>query len=219
MSGTALGWLPKGEAITGENLQDGDVLIGLPSSGIHSNGFSLVRKVIEVSGANINEAAPFSAEHSSRIIERFSEGEITLGEVLLNPTRIYCDPLVDLIKACRSNEGPCGISDLHAIAHITGGGLSNLLRLHDSLGYHISNPMSPQPEFTWVQQTGGISEREMYRTFNMGVGMMVATPASTSQAVLNWLNGRLKGCQIVGEVVDNGHKVTHINPEIVFEHY
>ncbi|MBT4408027.1 MAG: phosphoribosylformylglycinamidine cyclo-ligase, partial [Euryarchaeota archaeon] len=73
MSGTALGWLPKGEAITGENLQDGDVLIGLPSSGIHSNGFSLVRKVIEVSGANINEAAPFSAEHSSRIIERFSE--------------------------------------------------------------------------------------------------------------------------------------------------
>ncbi len=219
MSGTALGWLPKGEAITGENLQDGDVLIGLPSSGIHSNGFSLVRKVIEVSGANISEAAPFSTDHSSRIIERFNEGEITLGEVLLNPTRIYCDPLVDLIKACRTNEGPCGISDLHAIAHITGGGLSNLLRLHDSHGYHISNPMSPQPEFTWVQQIGGISEREMYRTFNMGVGMMVATSASTSQAVLNWLNERLKGCQIVGKVVDNGHKVTHINPEIVFEHY
>ena len=98
LSGTALGWLPKDEAITGENMQAGDALIGLPSSGIHSNGFSLVRAVLEKTGADIRHPAPFSVDENR--IERFTTGEVTLGEVLLNPTQIYCDPVYDLIAAC-----------------------------------------------------------------------------------------------------------------------
>ena len=226
LSGTALGYLPKGAAITGENLVAGDVLIGLPSSGIHSNGFSLIRKVIEVSGADLDAPAPFDSDHPWREVERFTEGEITLGEVLLNPTRIYCDPIVDLITACRNDSGdnsggkaPCSAADLHAIAHITGGGLSNLLRLHDSLGWHIADPLPPQPEFAWATAQGGISAKEMHRTFNMGLGMVVAVSAESADAVCEWLAERLAGTAIIGEVRNHGHKVTHVHPDVVYERY
>ncbi|MBC8437883.1 MAG: phosphoribosylformylglycinamidine cyclo-ligase [Euryarchaeota archaeon] len=217
MSGTALGWLPKDEAITGEKMKPGDIIIGLPSSGIHSNGFSLVRAVLEKTGADLGSPAPF--EVNEERIERFTDGEITLGEVLLNPTSIYCDPVYDLIAACRSGEGPCSSEQLKAIAHITGGGLSNLLRLHDSLGYHISNPMDSLPEFDWVAKMGNVGEREMARTFNLGMGMVVVVDGEVAPAVNEWLHERLVGCQIVGEVVDQGRKVTHINSNISFDHY
>ncbi len=212
LSGTALGWLPKGAEITGANLKQGDVLIGLPSSGVHSNGYSLVRNVVTHCGADWNDAAPF--EVSENRIERFNQGAITLGEIFLNPTRIYCDPVVDLIQ-----EGPCDSSAIHAICHVTGGGLSNLLRLHDSLGWHIGNPLPVLPEFDWIQQNGNVSDREMYRTFNMGCGMIIAVDSSVAESVCEWLSQRMEGCLIIGEVVDNGRKVTHSNPEVVFEHY
>ncbi|GIR75558.1 MAG: hypothetical protein CM15mP78_02570 [Candidatus Poseidoniales archaeon] len=99
LSGTALGWLPKGQAITGEHLQDGDVLIGLPASGIHSNGYSLVRKIVQHAGLDYTALAPFEADHPGRKLLRWTEGAPTLGEVVLNPTRIYCDPVVDLLDA------------------------------------------------------------------------------------------------------------------------
>ena len=217
LSGTALGWLPKGEAITGENMQAGDQLIGLPSSGIHSNGFSLVRAVLEKSGAKLDSAAPFTVNEGR--IERFTDGDVTLGEVLLNPTRIYCDPVYDLIAACRGGEGPCSSEQIKGIAHITGGGLSNLLRLHDGLGYHISTPLPSLPEFDWIAKIGEVDEREMARTFNLGMGMVVIVSNDATNAVTQWLDERLSGCQIVGDVVDHGHKVTHVNPNISFEHY
>jgi len=219
LSGTALGWLPKGTAITGATISAGDVMIGLPASGIHSNGFSLVRKVVEVSGLSYTDAAPFATEHSGREIIRMGDGEVTLGEVLLNPTRIYVDPVTDLIDACRAGNGPCPADALHGICHVTGGGLSNLLRLHDSLGWHIDNPMPTLPEFDWIQSTGGISDREMARTFNLGMGMVLVVDAAHADAVCDWVASRLEGTQVVGQVCDHGHKVTHINPEIVFEHY
>ena len=219
LSGTALGFLPRNGAITGEKLQVGDLLIGLPSSGIHSNGYSLIRKVIEISGADLNAPAPFDSEHPWREIDRFTEGEVTLGEVLLNPTRIYCNPIVDLINSCRIGDGPCSEDDLHAIAHITGGGLSNLLRLHESLGWHISNPLPPQPEFAWAMAHGGIDAREMHRTFNMGCGMIIAVSSDSAATVADWLSDRLNGCSIIGEVIDNGHRVTHVHPDVVFDHY
>jgi phosphoribosylformylglycinamidine cyclo-ligase len=217
LSGTALGWLPKDEAITGENMQAGDRLIGLPSSGIHSNGFSLVRAVLEKTGADIRNPAPFPVDENR--IERFTTGEVTLGEVLLNPTQIYCDPVYDLIAACREGKGPCDSEQIKGIAHITGGGLSNLLRLHDTLGYHVSNPMNTLPEFDWIAQMGGVNEREMARTFNLGMGMVVIVDDAASEAVTTWLESRMSGCQIVGDVVDHGRKVTHINPNISFDHY
>ena len=120
LSGTALGWFPKGGAITGADIQNGDIMIGLPSSGVHSNGYTLVRAIVERSGNSLAEKCPFDSNHDNRVIERFEEGDITLGEVLLNPTRIYVDPLIDLIKKCREGMGPCDISDIKAMAHITG---------------------------------------------------------------------------------------------------
>ena len=219
LSGTALGWLPKGAAITGANIQAGDVMIGLPASGVHSNGFSLVRKVVEVSGLSYTDSAPFDTEHAGREIVRMGDGAITLGEVLLNPTRIYVDPVTDLIDACRAGSGPCPADALHGICHVTGGGLSNLLRLHDSLGWHIDSPLPALPEFKWIQQTGGITDREMARTFNLGMGMVLVVDSAHADAVCDWVSSRMEGTQRVGEVCDHGHKVTHVNPDIVFEHY
>jgi phosphoribosylformylglycinamidine cyclo-ligase len=212
MSGTALGWLKKGDEITGANLKEGDVLIGLPSSGVHSNGYSLVRSVVEHCGASWTDAAPFPLDESR--VERFLEGDITLGEIFLNPTQIYCDPVVDLIM-----DGPCATSEIHAICHVTGGGLSNLLRLHDSLGWHIDSPLPVLAEFDWIQQQGNVATREMYRTFNMGCGMIIAVDSSEAESVSKWLAQRMPGAAIIGQVVDNGRKVTHALEEVVFEHY
>ena len=216
LSGTALGWFPKGGEITGERLQAGDAVIGLPSSGIHSNGYTLVRAVLERSGLSLDDAAPFDAD-GDRIV-RWNEGEVTIGEVLLNPTMIYVDPIIDLVLACREGIGPCSSEDIKAIAHITGGGLSNLLRLHDSLGWHIENPLPVFPEFSWIAEVGSVDTREMHRTFNMGMGMVVAVSNDVSDNVAKWLSERLPGTRRIGSVTDSG-KVTHAESSVYFDHY
>ena len=107
LSGTALGYVKKGNAITGEHLQTGDVLIGLPSSGIHSNGYSLVRRVMEHTGHEYTDDAPFNVASIGRSVMHFDghdDAQFTLGEVFLNPTRIYCDPIVDLLKYAETND-------------------------------------------------------------------------------------------------------------------
>ncbi len=221
LSGTALGWFPKGTGITGENLEDGDVLIGLPSSGIHSNGFTLVRAVIERSGCSLEEICPFDPSHDSREITRFAgnEGGATLAEVILNPTRIYVSPVVELVLESRSGGGVVEVDSIKAIAHITGGGLSNLLRLHDTLGWEIDRPLDPQPEFGWISEIGSVNSLEMHRTFNMGMGMVVAVSEDFADSVESWLSERLPGSRVVGRVVSNGRLVTHSDPEVVFSHY
>jgi len=171
LSGTALGWFPKGGEITGERLQSGDAVIGLPSSGIHSNGYTLVRAVLERSGLSLDDSAPFDVG-DGRVL-RWTEGEVTIGEVLLNPTMIYVDPVIDLVLACRDGTGPCALEDIKAIAHITGGGLSNLLRLHDTLGWHIDQPLPVHPEFSWMAEVGLVDSKEMHRTFNMVFSLLV----------------------------------------------
>lgn len=219
LSGTALGWFPAGQAITGEKLVAGDVVIGLPSSGVHSNGYTLLRAVVEKSGLALSDAAPFDPTHSGREVEGAGEEGPSLGEVLLNPTRIYVDPIIDLIDSCRDESGPCASGDLKAIAHITGGGLSNLLRLHDSLGWHISNPLPVPPEFDWIAQVGPVETLEMHRVFNMGMGMCLAVSAEVADSVAEWIATRLPGTRIVGVVNDGGHRVTHADSRVVFEHY
>ena len=216
LSGTALGWFPKGGEITGERLQVGDAVIGLPSSGIHSNGYTLVRAVLERSGLSLDDAAPFDAD-GDRIV-RWNEGEVTIGEVLLNPTMIYVDPIIDLVLACREGIGPCSSEDIKAIAHITGGGLSNLLRLHDSLGWHIEDPLPVFPEFSWIAEVGSVNTREMHRTFNMGMGMVVAVSNDVEDNVAKWLSERLPGTRRIGSVTDSG-KVTHAESSVYFDHY
>ncbi|DAC40661.1 MAG TPA: phosphoribosylformylglycinamidine cyclo-ligase, partial [Candidatus Poseidoniales archaeon] len=168
LSGTALGFLDKDSAITGERLESGDVLIGLPSSGIHSNGFSLVRNIVTSMGLSYADSCPFETTFTSRMLPP----KPTLADVLLIPTRIYCNSVVGLLNHLKESQG--SVHAVHGIAHITGGGLSNLLRLHDKLGWHIDSPMSIPPEFTWLQSQGNVTDLEMHRTFNMGLGMVLA---------------------------------------------
>ena len=146
------------------------------------------------------------------------EGDLTIGEVLLNPTMIYVDPVINLVLACRDGSGPCESEDIKAIAHITGGGLSNLLRLHDTLGWHIDEPMPVHPEFSWIAEVGSVKSREMHRTFNMGMGMLVAVSKEVSDDVAVWLSNRLPGTRKVGSVTDSG-KVTHADSGVFFDHY
>jgi len=221
LSGTALGWFPKGNEITGSNLREGDKLIGIPSSGLHSNGFSLVRAVVEKTGFQYTEEVPFNTTHQHREIERFPNhsGPITLGEVLLNPTRIYVDSVVNLLVQIRNGEGVCEQNDIKAIAHITGGGLSNLLRLHNSLGWEISNPLPVHPEFLWVQEQGNIEDREMYRTFNMGIGMILAVSDNMAEIISEWISQWVPGTEIIGEVKNHGRLVTHHKDNVRFDNY
>jgi phosphoribosylformylglycinamidine cyclo-ligase len=137
----------------------------------------------------------------------------------LNPTRIYVDPVVDLIMESRGEGGVFPEDSIKAIAHITGGGLSNLLRLHDSLGWHIGEPLSAQPEFEWIAEIGSVNSKEMHRTFNMGMGMVVAVSAAAADPVAYWLEERLSGSRVVGEVVDQGRVVTHSDSGVRFVRY
>ena len=164
----------------------------------------------------MDDAAPFDAD-GDRIV-RWNEGEVTIGEVLLNPTMIYVDPIIDLVLACREGTGPCSSEDIKAIAHITGGGLSNLLRLHDSLGWHIEDPLPVFPEFSWIAEVGSVNTREMHRTFNMGMGMVVAVSNDVEDNVAKWLSERLPGTRRIGSVTDSG-KVTHAESSVYFDHY
>lgn len=252
MAGTALGWLPVGDELDGGRVAPGDAVIGLPASGVHSNGFSLARKCVDASGLGLTDAAPFcvtapgvpraGGDGIARIGGATDATPVTLGEVLLHPTYIYVDPLVDLFAAAKGGKAepfgvrptgaavdataadaavgppPCAYSDLHGVANITGGGLSNLLRLKDGAGYELADPLPVLPEFKWLQAVGGVADREMYRTFNMGMGMALVVDATVAPAVVEWLNERLPGCKVVGTVNESG-VVTHAVDGVTFDEY
>ncbi|TWI32954.1 phosphoribosylformylglycinamidine cyclo-ligase [Paracoccus sulfuroxidans] len=151
LAGFAVGAMERGTALPA-HVADGDVLLGLASDGVHSNGFSLVRKVAEHAGLDWNSASPF--------------GPGTLGQALLVPTRLYVKPLLAAIAA----------GGVHAAAHITGGGITeNLPRvLPEGLGAEVDlNSWSLPPVFDWLAEAGGIADAEMLKTFNSGVGMIL----------------------------------------------
>ena len=163
-----------------DRMAAGDVLIGLPSSGVHSNGFSLVRKVIEIAGLDWTDPAPFEAGK-------------TLGEALLAPTRLYVKSTLPLIKD----------STLTGLAHITGGGLvENPPRMTpDHLKPVIDySAFEMPPVFQWLMKTGGIAEHEMHRTFNCGIGMLLAVPADKADATLTMLAREGEDAKIIGEL-------------------
>ena len=108
---------------------------------------------------------------------------------------------------------------LHGIAHITGGGLSNLLRLHKTLGWEISDPLPVHEEFSWLQNLGNVSAKEMYRTFNMGCGIIIAVEAEYAQLIVSWLQERLSGSKIIGHVRNHGRIVTHAIESVYFDEY
>ncbi len=155
LAGFAVGAMERGSALP-EDVQEGDVLLGLASNGVHSNGYSLVRKLVEMSGLGWDAKCPF--------------GDGTLGEALLTPTRLYVKSALQAIRA----EG------VHALAHITGGGLTeNLPRvLPEDLGAEIDlSAWDLPPVFNWMAEIGGISQAEMLKTFNCGIGMIVVCAA------------------------------------------
>ncbi len=161
LAGFCVGVVERDKILDRSQVYKGDALIGLGSSGPHSNGFSLIRKVIEVSGASLD--MPF--------------GDSTLGKTLLEPTRIYAKSILKLIKH----------HSIHTIAHITGGGLSeNLPRVLPAFTEAVITRGSwEQPEiFNWLQEQGNIEADEMLRTFNCGVGMVIAVPQNEVDDVL-----------------------------------
>lgn len=152
LAGTCLGYVKKSGIITGEKIQPGDVIIGLSSNGIHSNGYTLVRKVIQKMKLKYTDKFPNNLYPDKKI-----------GEVILEPTQIYVKEIVNLIKKIT----------VHGLAHITGGGLKNLSRLNKNVKFIIDKPFDPQPIFKFLQKNGNIEDKEMYQTFNMGMGFAI----------------------------------------------
>ena len=170
LAGFAVGAAERGTLLPRDDVAAGDVVLGLPSSGAHSNGFSLVRRIVEHAGLAWDAPAPF-APH-----ER-------LGAALLAPTRIYVKGLLAALKA-----SPAGA--VKALAHVTGGGFpDNLPRvLPDHLGIRLDlAAIRPPPVFGWLAQAGAVAEREMLRTFNCGVGMVVVAAQDRADAVMRTL--------------------------------
>ena len=164
LAGTCLAVAPEDQIITGKKVRPGDAIIGVSSHGLHSNGYTLVRRLVEQEGLKLDEPFPGYG------LERH-----TVGDVLLEPTRLY----VRLVRALLDSD-----VDIHAIAHVTGGGLLNLPRMNEGLRYSIQSPLEPQGVYKWIQQAGNVETKEMYRTFNMGMGLsVVVDEADTKQAL------------------------------------
>ncbi|NRP18510.1 Phosphoribosylformylglycinamidine cyclo-ligase [Ensifer adhaerens] len=163
LAGFAVGAAERGQLLPAGDISEGDVILGLASSGVHSNGYSLVRKIVGLSGLAWDAPAPF--------------GEGTLADLLMTPTRIYVKPLLKAIRETGS---------IKALAHITGGGFpENIPRvLPKHLAAEIDLDAIKAPKvFSWLAQTGGVAANEMLRTFNCGVGMIAVVPADKAQEV------------------------------------
>ena len=179
MAGFAVGVVEKTDIIDGNKVVAGDAVIGIQSSGPHSNGYSLIRKIIEVSGASLAE--PFDGS--------------TLGAALLKPTRIYVKPLLSVMQQV----------EIHALAHITGGGLlENLPRvLPDHCAARIERQQWQRPAiFDWLQTQGNVSDEEMLRTFNCGIGMAVVVNDSDCDKTLQLLRELGETVYRIGTIVD-----------------
>lgn len=177
LAGFCVGVVNQDKIIDGSQVQVGDVIIGLPSSGPHSNGYSLVRKIIDHSGANLND------EFHGR----------TLAQALLAPTQIYVKPLLALFEQI----------NVHALAHITGGGLlENIPRvMPDNTKAHLQRASWQMPPiFTWLQENGNVAQTEMYRTFNCGIGMVIIVAQQDQQAALTALKQQGLAPMVLGRI-------------------
>ncbi|WP_320822637.1 phosphoribosylformylglycinamidine cyclo-ligase [Reinekea sp.] len=177
LAGFCTGVVEEAEIIDGAKVSAGDVVIGLPSSGPHSNGYSLIRKVLALSGAD-----------SSLML-----GDVSLADALMAPTRIYVKPILALLK-----EQP-----VHAISHITGGGFwENLPRvLPDNLAVRIDAKTWQMPSvFQWLQEQGNITDSEMLRTFNCGIGLILVVPAAAEQAIIERLTALGEPALTIGQI-------------------
>lgn len=177
LAGFCVGIVEKSKILDGSKVKSGDTLIALPSSGPHSNGYSLIRKIIEVSDADLNS----------------SFGNLTLGETLLEPTRIYVKPLLELFKKV----------EVHALCHITGGGLTeNIPRvLPEDAKAMIDGSAWELPQiFKWLQEKGNVLASEMVRTFNCGIGMVVCVAKQDADLTLDTLRAQGEAPFVIGSI-------------------
>ncbi|WP_298934907.1 phosphoribosylformylglycinamidine cyclo-ligase [uncultured Ruegeria sp.] len=180
LAGFSVGAMERGADLP-DCVQAGDVLLGLASNGVHSNGYSLVRKLVELSGLGWDSASPF--------------GDGSLGEALLTPTRLYVKPALAAIRA----------GGVHALAHITGGGLTeNLPRvLPEGMGAQVDlGAWDLPPVFGWMAQTGGIAEAEMLKTFNCGIGMILVCAEDRAADLAQLLQDAGEAVSRLGEITE-----------------
>ena len=187
LAGFSVGVVDKSKIIDNKKMQEGDVIIALASSGVHSNGFSLVRKVFDVENSNIKE--PVDAL-----------GGKSIGETLLTPTKIYVKPMLALFEEVT----------VKAVSHITGGGFyENIPRsIPDGFGAKINkSAIKILPIFDLIAKTGNIPERDMFNTFNMGVGMSVVVSKEEAEKALEILKANGEDAYIIGEIVKSEEKI------------
>ena len=171
VSGACFGTVALDAIVDGAAVQPGDVVIGLPSSGLHSNGYTLARASLA--------GIPLDDDRLGR----------PLGDILLEPTEIYVKPVVELLRS---------EIEVRGLAHITSGGTGNLLRLAADVGYEIDAPLPPPPIFALIQEQGAVSEEEMYDVFNMGCGFCVVVPPGDEAAALTLLRAHYPAAARIG---------------------
>ena len=174
LAGACFGVVQLESLVTGSAIEPGDAVIGLPSSGLHSNGYTLARSALD--GIPLDD-------------ERLGQ---PLGDVLLEPTEIYAKPVVELLRSD---------VDVHGLAHITSGGLGNLLRLETEAGFEIDEPLPVPPIFELIQELGKVSDEEMREIFNMGCGFCVVVAASDEEAALEQLRSHYPDAKHIGRAV------------------
>jgi phosphoribosylformylglycinamidine cyclo-ligase len=183
VSGACFGTVALDEIVDGSAVQAGDIVIGLPSSGLHSNGYSLARSALD--------GLPLEQDPEGRLGR-------PLGDELLEPTEIYVKPVLELLRSAVEVRG---------LAHITSGGLGNLLRLAADVGYEIDDPLPAAPVFGLIQERSGTSDEEMHDVFNMGCGLCCIVAAADEGAALELLHGHYPGAKRIGAAVVGLHEV------------
>ncbi len=173
--GFAVGYVEKDKIVSGKNIEKGDVVVGLESSGLHSNGYTLARKVL-----------------LENLPKEYKIGEKTLIEELLTPTKIYVKEVLEVLNSI----------EVKGLAHITGGGLSNLARLSKKYGFLIENMPEPKEIFKLIQKLGNVSEKEMYRTFNMGIGFCIVVEKKFADDVISICERHGTRAMVIGRVVE-----------------
>ncbi len=190
LAGYTTGVVDKDKIIDNKTMKSGDVIIALPSSGVHSNGFSLVRKVFDVENSDIKTPI---AELNGK----------SIGETLLTPTKIYVKPVLALLEQVK----------VKGISHITGGGFyENIPRsIPDGLGAKINkSSVKILPIFDLIAKRGNISEHDMFNTFNMGVGMSIVVAPEDKDKALEILKGQGENAYVIGEIIESDEKITII---------
>ena len=175
LSGSCLGFVAKDRIVDGSQVEVGDAIIGLPSSGIHSNGLTLARKILEGSEVDLEQ--------------EFPELGRSIGEELLTPTCIYVRQVLKMLKKI----------EVTGMVDITGGGLRNFVRLKKQVCFEISDPLDPQKVFYLLKELGEVEDKELYQTFNMGMGFAVVCRDKVAKQAVKMLGG---GARVVGQVVE-----------------